>query len=565
MKGIVFDRVRIGDVQAEGDGQFVIAALDSPRTQVSYVSTFVPSDGGSSAWLPFQASGKLPNSDWGWASSEEPLAGALAVTFTLEPGETLTVPMVIAWDLPLVEFGSGRKWFRRYTDFFGTSGTHGWEIAKEGLLRAKEWSDAIAAWQKPIAEDASKPLWYRGALFNELYYLADGGTLWGRPVGADSSVPPSFAYLECFDYPMYNTLDVFFYGSMPLVKWWPDIDKQIVRAFAEAIPQNLTQKYLVRSEWYRSRTIAFRARKSKGAVPHDIGGPQEDPFFYVNLYGWQDSDRWKDLNAETVLLVYRDFVLTGGTDLEFLKYTWPAVREALQYLRKFDRDGGGIPQNEGIADQTYDNWPARGQMAYCGGLWLAAVRSAEEIAKKLGDAQAAEEYHALFERSQKTYISKLWNGKYFRYDTESEYRDDIHADQLAGQWYANLLGLGNLVPREMRLSALHKVFDNNVMKFANGEMGAVNGMAADGSPLSGNEQVEEVWVGVTYGLAAEMLAEGMQEEAFRTARGPCRVTYETKGYWFRTPEAWDITGNFRSSMYMRPGAIWAMELVPAHK
>jgi hypothetical protein len=30
--------------------------------------------------------------------------------------------------------------------------------------------------------------------------------------------------------------------------------------------------------------------------------------------------------------------------------------------------------------------------------------------------------------------------------------------------------------------------------------------------------------------------------------------------WFRTPEAWDITGSYRASMYMRPAAIWAMEM-----
>jgi hypothetical protein len=43
------------------------------------------------------------------------------------------------------------------------------------------------------------------------------------------------------------------------------------------------------------------------------------------------------------------------------------------------------------------------------------------------------------------------------------------------------------------------------------------------------------------------------------------VSYEAKGYWFRTPEAWDITGNYRASMYMRPAAIWAMEMTSPTK
>ena len=69
-------------------------------------------------------------------------------------------------------------------------GDNAWEIARDGLLNATEWSDAIDAWQAPYVNDESKPLWYRGMLFNELYALTDGGTFWGRPVGSDTKAPP---------------------------------------------------------------------------------------------------------------------------------------------------------------------------------------------------------------------------------------------------------------------------------------------------------------------------------------------------------------------------------------
>ena len=187
------------------------------------------------------------------------------------------------------------------------------------------------------------------------------------------------------------------------------------------------------------------------------------------------------------------------------------------------------------------------------------------MARTLNDSHAATEYHRLFEKAQKTYIDKLWNGNYFRYDTDSDYRDSVQTDQLAGQWYANMTGLGDLVPREMQLAALRKIFAFNVMKFGNGEMGAANGMAADGSIIGDNEQAPEVWVGTSFGFAALMLSEGMREEAYRTAWGLYHTIYETKGYWFRTPEAWDVSGNFRASMYMRPAAIWAMEMMPQPK
>ena len=170
MKGIVFDRHRMSSPVADDwDGQMAIAALESSGVEVSYQTTYSPDSDGSEVWVPFSKDGRLANSDRQWISSSENLAGAIAVRFTLKPGEKRTVPMVISWDLPVVEFGAGRKWYRHYTDFYGTSGANAWQIAADGLTNAGKWSDAIDAWQAPYIEDDSKPLWYRGALFNELY------------------------------------------------------------------------------------------------------------------------------------------------------------------------------------------------------------------------------------------------------------------------------------------------------------------------------------------------------------------------------------------------------------
>jgi non-lysosomal glucosylceramidase len=565
MKGIVFDRNRFGAVQEEWDGQFVVATLESPGTEVSYRTTFRPEEDGSVIWKSFARDGTLEDAGENWVSSGENLAGAIAIRFTLKPGEKRVIPMVIAWDLPVVAFGSGRKWHRRYTDFYGTSGTNGWNIARDGLLKSAEWSDAIDAWQAPYIDDESKPLWYRGELFNELYIVADGGSLWGRPMNSDPKVPESFAFMECFDYPYYATLDVLFYGSMPLAKFWPEIDKQVLRQFADTVPQDSPDKYIWQWKTEQTNAVALRTRKAKGSVPHDLGVPEEDPIFQSNQFSWQNTTDWKDLNSKFVLMVWRDYVFSGRKDTEFLRYTWPAVQEALEYLRKYDHDGDGVPENDGFPDQTYDVWVVHGESAYCGGLWLAALRAAEEMAQVLGDAPAAAKYKDLYTRGRGSYIKKLWNGSYFSYDTGSEYRNDIQADQLAGQWYASMTGLGNLVPPEMQRSALKKIFNNNVMKFGKGEMGAVNGIAPDGTILRSNEQVQEVWIGTTFSVAALMLADGLKDEGYHTAWGVYHVVYETKGYWFRTPEAYDDTGDFRASMYMRPAAIWAMEMTSPPK
>jgi non-lysosomal glucosylceramidase len=565
VKGIVLDHNHPGSSLNEWDGQFAIAALESSGAEITYQTTFDAGGDGKEIWNAYSKDGRLANADdEKWVSSGERLAGAIAVRFTLKPGESRSIPMAIAWDFPVVEFGAGRKWDRRYTDFYGTSGKNAFAIARDAIAHSSEWSTAIDAWQAPYIQDESKPLWYRGMLFNELYVVADGGSFWGRPADAGKKTPSEFSFMECYDYPFYGTLDVRFYGSLPLVKFWPDLDKQELRQFADTVPREWPEK----NEWswksQQTNAPAFRVRKKKGAVPHDLGVPEEDPFFGVNQFSWQDTNGWKDLNSKFVLMVYRDYVLTGSTDLAFVRYSWPAVQEAIQYLEQYDH-GSGIPENDGYPDQTYDTWVVRGESAYSGSLWLAALRASEEMARKVGQPEAASKYHAMFVKAQSAYVQKLWNGEYFRYDTQSEYRDSIQADQLAGQWYANMTGLGELVPREMQLSALKKIYAFNVEKFADGKMGAVNGIAADGSLIKTNEQVQEVWTGTTLGLASLMLSDGMKDEAFKTAFGIYHVSYETKVYWFRTPEAWDITGNYRASMYMRPAAIWGMEMLQPTK
>src|SRR5262249_37467456 len=163
----------------------------------------------------------------------------------------------------------------------------------------------------------------------------------------------------------------------------------------------------------------------------------EDPFFRSNQFSWQNTVRWKDLNSKFVLMVWRDYVYSGKKDRAFLEYTWPSAKLALDYLKQFDLDGSGLPDGEGFPDQTYDTWRVHGDSAYSGGLYLAALRAGEEIAKLLGDNTQAQQYRALFTKGQKSFNDKLWTGEYFRYDVGSSYRENIQADQLAGQWYAD--------------------------------------------------------------------------------------------------------------------------------
>jgi len=566
MSGIVFDRLREGAVSEEWDGQFAIATLGGTGAEVTYTGTYFPQGDGGEVWGPFAKDGRLPNVDARVASSGDPLAGAIAVRFTLAAHEKRVVPMALSWDLPVVQFGGGRKWLKHYTHFFGSNGTNAWKIARTALENADTWSKAIDDWQRPVIADEKKPAWYRAELFNELYYLADGGTVWahelagiGNPKHPSSKDADSFSYMECFDYPFYGTSDVRFYGSFPILRFWPEIEKQEMREYTDTIPESNPQKYIWSWKSLRDRQLVEFTRKTAGAAPHDLGAPQEDPLVNANQYNYQDVSNWRDLNSKYVLMIWRDYFLTGSKDLTFLRYSWPAVQQAMEHLKQYDTDGDGLIENGGFPDQTYDDWIATGESSYTGGLYLAALKATALMAEKLGQPSKAKAYSELFARARTAYEKKLWNGSYFRYAVKGEQTDAIQAEQLAGQWYADLTGLGEIVPAAESRSALKRVYDYNVMKFANGEMGAINGIGADGTLLHHNPQVEEVWVGTTFSIASHMIAEGMTAEGFATAKGINNVVWRDRGYFFRTPEAYNIHGMYRAGMYMRPAAIWAME------
>ncbi|GJN07568.1 hypothetical protein PR202_ga25469 [Eleusine coracana subsp. coracana] len=229
----------------------------------------------------------------------------------------------------------------------------------------------------PILHDDRLPEWYKITLFNELYFLVAGGTVWidsdclvvndndklnpSLPEDSDcsSAVPligftpheidnkenvGKFLYLEGVEYFMWCTYDVHFYASFALLDLFPKIELSIQRDFARAV---------LREDKTRVRFLAdgtWGTRKVIGAVAHDLGA--HDPWHELNAYNIHDTSRWKDLNPKFVLQIYRDFAATG--DISFCMDVWPAVCTAMEYMGQFDHDGDDMIENDGFPDQTYD-------------------------------------------------------------------------------------------------------------------------------------------------------------------------------------------------------------------
>ncbi|MBD2561290.1 MULTISPECIES: GH116 family glycosyl hydrolase [Nostoc] len=565
--GCVLGRVG-SDALQEGDGTWCIATVKHPQVEVFHHTRWNPEGTGDEVWQSFAKDGSLPNYiDANPVAEGEQLGAAMALRFTLQPGETLEIPFVLAWDLPITEFAAGVNYYRRYTDFFGKSGNNAWTIASTALQEYQSWRSQIQAWQKPILDREDLPNWFKMALFNELYDLTSGGTLWS----AASELDPigQFAVLECLDYRWYESLDVRLYGSFALLMLFPELEKSVMRAFARAIPQGDDTPRIIGYYMTIKAESPIAVRKVAGATPHDLGAPNEHVWEKTNYTSYQDCNLWKDLGSDFVLQVYRDFLLTGADDVEFLADCWNAIVQTLDYLKTFDIDGDGIPENSGAPDQTFDDWRLQGVSAYCGGLWLAALEAAIAISDilsthNLGDlgglAVQKSIYETWLQQSLPIYQEKLWNGEYYRLDSESG-SDVVMADQLCGQFYARLLDLPDIVPSDRALSTLKTVYDACFLKFCNGEFGAANGVRPDGSPENPKATHPlEVWTGINFGLAAFLVQMGMKDEALRLTQAVVEQIYNN-GLQFRTPEAITAAGTFRASTYLRAMAIWGIYLV----
>ena len=552
------------DNVTEGDGQWAIATTASPyRQEVFYHGRWNPAGDGSELWTSFATDGSLPNVDSETpAAKGEQIGAAITVRFTLAPGESHQIPFVVTWDFPVTEFAEGTNYYRRYTDFFGRSGTNAWSMVRTTLKQYSDWQTQIQDWQRPILERSDLSDCFKMGLMNELYDLTSGGALWSA--GDERDPIGQFAVLECLDYRWYESLDVRLYGSFALFMLWPDLDKSIMRAFARAIPTADERTRIIGYYMTQGVESPLAMRKALNATPHDLGAPNEHPWEQTNYTSYQDCNLWKDLPSDFVLLVYRNFVLTGSTDTEFLVECWPAVVAALDSLKSFDRDNDGIPENSGAPDQTFDDWRLQGISAYCGALWIAALEAAVAIADVLKtvypnkteefDAQRSR-YQTWLAQARPLYQDTLWNGEYYRLDSESG-SDVVMADQLCGQFYARLLGLPDVVPEDCALTTLSTVYETCFTNFDGGMLGAANGLRPGGVPEKPDATHPlEVWTGINFGLAAFLLQMGLKEQCFKLSETVVQQIYKN-GLQFRTPEAITAAGTFRACMYLRPMAIW---------
>ncbi|MBM4039941.1 MAG: hypothetical protein FJ290_15670 [Planctomycetes bacterium] len=257
-----------------------------------------------------------------------------------------------------------------------------------------------------------------------------------------------------------------------------------------------------------------------------------------------------------VMQAYREWLLSG--DDAWLRRVWPQVKKALEFAWKYwDADRDGVM--EGVQHNTYDmEWWGPNTMT--GSLYLGALRAGEEMARLAGDTEAAAIYRKLFEKGSVWTDRNLFNGEYFEqkvnpkandawpepYRTVNDrgkddkfpdwpkwqYGKGCLADQLIGQWYAVMLGLGYIYDKEHVRAALESVFRYNWRRTlddhpctlriyaVNDEAGLLIGTwPKGGRPGYAFWFCDEVWCGIEYQVASHLLYEGMVEQGLAVVKG----------------------------------------------
>ncbi|GMR52514.1 hypothetical protein PMAYCL1PPCAC_22709, partial [Pristionchus mayeri] len=551
---------------------YALGLKAAENSTASICRSFQPSGSGLGVWKQLRETGDLPDHADEASSAKQAIGICSRTTVAAGEKKESAVEMALVWHMPEVMFGNGERTYkRRYTRHFDEREEGARAMCAYALRERSRWEREIEEWQKPVLEHAHLPRWYKSALFNELYFITDGGSIWFEWDEEWTKREPHlseysravmkqhgrFGYLESWEYRMVNTYDVHFYASFALAALWPALEISVQAEFTDQVEH--VDEVVVRFHMEGDRA----PQKTRTRVPHDLGNPAADPWLLTNAYVMHDTGKWKDLNLKFVLTSWRDYVCIVHKERAFLEHVYPAVKSLIsQGLSTWDTDGDGMIENFGKADQTYDAWQMEGVSAYCGSLWLAALRVAVELAREIGDEESAREWNETLEKAKRVFIEKLWTGEYFRFCERSRSRDSVMADQLCGVWFLQSVSpemAEELLPLGHVKSALSKIFELNVKRFAGGRMGAVNGMRPDGKVDRAYIQADEMWTGVTYAVAAFMIQQGDYQRAFDTAWGTYDACFNRFGLQYQTPEALYEKKFYRAIGYMRPLAVWAMQ------
>jgi non-lysosomal glucosylceramidase len=250
-----------------------------------------------------------------------------------------------------------------------------------------------------------------------------------------------------------------------------------------------------------------------------------------------------------VVKLYRDWTLSG--DDEWLRRIWPACRRSIEFAWI---PGGWDGDRDGLAEGSQHNTmdvEYYGPTPVIQGWYLAALAAGAEMAVAVGDAEFAATCREVLASGQKLTEARLFRDGYYRqvimpprsFDDvpprlrsrdmgaqladhpEFQIGDGCLADQVVGDSYARLVGLGGVLSPDHVTAALGSVhrlnyipdfgtWTNYMRTYAvHGERGHIVTSYPDGLPEHPMPYWSEVWTGLEYAYAIGLLLDGEAELA----------------------------------------------------
>jgi uncharacterized protein (DUF608 family) len=238
-----------------------------------------------------------------------------------------------------------------------------------------------------------------------------------------------------------------------------------------------------------------------------------------------------DGHAGAILKAYREYL--NSKDDIFLNRNWDRIKRATEFIIHEDGNEDGLIEK--VQANTYDI-AFYGANTYVGSLYLAALKAASAMATIMNDTAFAHRCSKIAEAGKNNTVQKLWNGEYFVQDVDLklhpkyQYKDGCLSDQLFGQTWNHLNHLGYIYPKEKVKQTLQSIWKYNwdpdvasqnkihppERTYANfGEPGLFvctwpksKHMGEDGVRYR-----DEVWTGIEYQVATNMIYEDMIDEA----------------------------------------------------
>ncbi len=386
--------------------------------------------------------------------------GSLALCSSLEllPGETKQVRFVLSWYFPN-HFGEyHNRLGHYYENFFRNAREVNEYLMDHGEIAEKAGAFAEMLYKTSLPE-VYPDAWssHLSTIVKDSWYLKNG----------------KFGLWEGLGYCGFHTTDITYHASFGLLALFPDLQLGQMEMGA-----------------------AFQ--REDGRVHH---------FFTPDLDHVDGGFDRVDMNNQFVLMVCRDYLQTG--DRGYLERMWPHVEAAMDSIQALDSDGDGLPDRD-TTRNTYDAWNFSGAPTYICVLWLGALKAGGRLAGELGKTRRKEEWEALLEKGLVSLESRLWNGEYYHLWREGELVDDsLMTDQIDGEWFLRMAGIGGILPDERVKTLLCRIYEGNF----DPEDGLVNATCPDGKQTSlmtyKNCQAEAVWTGIGYAVAALAMTVGL--------------------------------------------------------